>query len=494
MPPAPPAQPQPQELQPQPLIASSGLGVGYQESSGQGDDVVGELLHGDALKQLNRGKEFQFKADPTFYDHGPLLTSAAQELANTEAEAQAAAAPTPDERQTYTIEATAGPYGLIQPAGRVLVAHGVRASFEFDPEPGATLIDVVLDGISLASSKPGVRCPATYGFSPMGTNHQLHAVFLPPNLPEPEPAPPAAVAAPPPVAAASMDYLIRHSHRHNHAHHHGPVQHHHHHFHHGLPQAETTAAPMAEDTPPVPRLHHGLHRPAQPLSLPAAGPRLFRRETGGGLSGWLAKVSERTGQLRKRYFELRPADATLRFSSGWEGRAGLPWVGTRALADWLASAGLYEIGLAQLRSVGATAQDQGQAAGAIELEYLEHSSTGSAHDLRAGRPRWMRLVAPTAGPPTQHRSGGQVELLAEPHFASSPLTVAACLQPPPTTGSERSAGRWPSHGQSIRLRSSNHHRRGALSGPAIFEQQKKSTGGRGDSRSRPCGHRSGGSM
>eukprot|EP01051_Picozoa_sp_SAG22_P007080 SAG22_NODE_487_length_9870_cov_13.118821_4_plen_450_part_00 len=409
------AMPPPPAPAPPPLPGagtSAGLGVGFQESSGQGDDVVGQALHGgqhqqplpplslsyapsdaaalttfclhhdalfhltvapmfpDALNRLHGGPsaEFVFRTDPEFYDPGPLLTTVGQEAANAQAEAQAAAAANPGERRTYTVEATAGPYGLIQPAGRVAVAHGVRQTFEFDPEPGGTLVDVVLDGFSLVGGG-NARPPATYTFSSMGSDHSVHAVFAMaamPTEPEPEPVQPQPELPAAPVVmhgGGGADYRIRHSHRH--AHNHGPVQHIHHHYHHGLPPTDgEQIATLQEDFdgPPIPRGVAVLPPPQQEQPL------LFRRAAAGGLNGWLAKASDRDGRrLRRRYFELQPAEAALRFSSAYEAGTSVvaasgggggtdssgvlpPGVGTPELAAWLSTtARVYEIGLAQLR-------------------------------------------------------------------------------------------------------------------------------------------------
>jgi uncharacterized repeat protein (TIGR02543 family) len=78
-------------------------------------------------------------------------------------------------KKTYTIAATAGAGGSINPSGNVNVEHGANQTFTITPNANYNIEDVLVDGESV-----GPR--ATYTFNNVTTNHTIHAIFslLPP--------------------------------------------------------------------------------------------------------------------------------------------------------------------------------------------------------------------------------------------------------------------------------------------------------------------------
>ncbi|HOI34435.1 MAG TPA: Ig-like domain-containing protein [Mesotoga infera] len=72
--------------------------------------------------------------------------------------------------KTYTITATAGAGGSINPAGNVNVTHGSNQSFAITPNTGYEIEDVKVDGVSIGAV-------STYNFTNVTTNHTIHATF-----------------------------------------------------------------------------------------------------------------------------------------------------------------------------------------------------------------------------------------------------------------------------------------------------------------------------
>jgi len=73
-------------------------------------------------------------------------------------------------KKTYTITATAGAGGSINPAGNVNVTHGSNQSFAITPNTGYEIEDVKVDGVSIGAV-------STYNFTNVTTNHAIHATF-----------------------------------------------------------------------------------------------------------------------------------------------------------------------------------------------------------------------------------------------------------------------------------------------------------------------------
>jgi len=72
--------------------------------------------------------------------------------------------------KTYTITATAGAGGSINPAGNVNVTHGSNQSFTITPDTGYDIEDVKVDGVS-------VGAVSSYTFNNMTANHTIAATF-----------------------------------------------------------------------------------------------------------------------------------------------------------------------------------------------------------------------------------------------------------------------------------------------------------------------------
>ena len=70
----------------------------------------------------------------------------------------------------YIIKATAGPNGSINPSGDVIVTYGDDQTFNFYPNTGYRISDVLVDGISVGK-------PNSYTFFNVTTNHTIHVEF-----------------------------------------------------------------------------------------------------------------------------------------------------------------------------------------------------------------------------------------------------------------------------------------------------------------------------
>jgi hypothetical protein len=70
----------------------------------------------------------------------------------------------------YTITATAGENGLIDPSGAVTVNHGSNKVFMFDPSTGYHIDSVIVDGLSKSVA-------SSYTFINVQTNHTIRVVF-----------------------------------------------------------------------------------------------------------------------------------------------------------------------------------------------------------------------------------------------------------------------------------------------------------------------------
>ena len=70
----------------------------------------------------------------------------------------------------YTINATAGPNGVISPSGNVTVLEGATQNFTITANGGYHIADVIVDGGSVGS-------PAEYSFVNVTANHTIAASF-----------------------------------------------------------------------------------------------------------------------------------------------------------------------------------------------------------------------------------------------------------------------------------------------------------------------------
>jgi len=71
---------------------------------------------------------------------------------------------------TYTIVATAGPGGAVEPEGQIQVNHGDDKEFIITPDAGYEIADVVVDGVS-------VGAVANYTFNNVVSDHTIDASF-----------------------------------------------------------------------------------------------------------------------------------------------------------------------------------------------------------------------------------------------------------------------------------------------------------------------------
>jgi hypothetical protein len=71
---------------------------------------------------------------------------------------------------TFTISASAGLGGLIDPSGEVIVEYGADRAFDIVPGTGYHIADVLVDGSSIGSV-------ATYTFTNVTADHTIHATF-----------------------------------------------------------------------------------------------------------------------------------------------------------------------------------------------------------------------------------------------------------------------------------------------------------------------------
>lgn len=72
--------------------------------------------------------------------------------------------------QAYTITATAGAGGQIEPAGTIRVIHGENQAFTITAESGHYLADLIIDGTSVTEAD-------SYEFTSVSGNHSIEAVF-----------------------------------------------------------------------------------------------------------------------------------------------------------------------------------------------------------------------------------------------------------------------------------------------------------------------------
>jgi len=70
----------------------------------------------------------------------------------------------------YTITATSGPNGRIEPAGEVTVESGFSQTFTMVPDPGFEVDDVVVDGTSIGRT-------TEYTFVSVTSDHTIHVTF-----------------------------------------------------------------------------------------------------------------------------------------------------------------------------------------------------------------------------------------------------------------------------------------------------------------------------
>lgn len=75
----------------------------------------------------------------------------------------------------FTITASAGNNGTINPSGEVTVAYGSMPTFAIAPAPGYEIADVTVDGVS-------VGAVSTYAFEPVTADHTINATFSKINL------------------------------------------------------------------------------------------------------------------------------------------------------------------------------------------------------------------------------------------------------------------------------------------------------------------------
>jgi hypothetical protein len=73
--------------------------------------------------------------------------------------------------KTYTITATAGDNGLIEPAGVINVEHGDEQGFNIRSESGYQIKEVIVDGIALPNK------PSYFEFTNVTANHTIEAKF-----------------------------------------------------------------------------------------------------------------------------------------------------------------------------------------------------------------------------------------------------------------------------------------------------------------------------
>ena len=73
----------------------------------------------------------------------------------------------------YTITATAGPNGSIDPVGQVKVKYGTSKTFTFTPAPGYLILDVLVDGVS----NPAAVAAGSHTFTDVKADHQIAVTF-----------------------------------------------------------------------------------------------------------------------------------------------------------------------------------------------------------------------------------------------------------------------------------------------------------------------------
>ena len=82
-----------------------------------------------------------------------------------------------DIEESYTITATAGSNGTVEPRGVVEVETGANQTFEFLPDDGYVVADVLVDWASVEweEAEDGA---GSYTFYGVGTDHELHVAFI----------------------------------------------------------------------------------------------------------------------------------------------------------------------------------------------------------------------------------------------------------------------------------------------------------------------------
>ena len=98
--------------------------------------------------------------------------------------------PTPPQIVFHTISVTAGTGGSISPSGAVSVEDGQSATFTITPDPGFTLIQLLVDGSN-------VQVANVYTFSDVREDHVIYAIFQAEATAPPAPTEPPAPTAPP---------------------------------------------------------------------------------------------------------------------------------------------------------------------------------------------------------------------------------------------------------------------------------------------------------
>ena len=83
--------------------------------------------------------------------------------------------------EPWTIAASAAFGGSIAPGGNVSVTQGMDRTFTITPDPGYTIRDVSVDGVSVGT-------PASYTFTAVSGDHVIRATFAAPDTP-PAPSP-----------------------------------------------------------------------------------------------------------------------------------------------------------------------------------------------------------------------------------------------------------------------------------------------------------------
>ena len=78
--------------------------------------------------------------------------------------------PSPTPTKYYTITATAGDNGTIDPLGKVKVKKGKNETFTITPNTSYYIVDVLVDGVS-------VGAVGSYTFDNVTANHTIHATF-----------------------------------------------------------------------------------------------------------------------------------------------------------------------------------------------------------------------------------------------------------------------------------------------------------------------------
>ena len=440
------------------------------------DDTANKALQHDALSKLGAQAGADNQAVDALGDPSEDLVknppavptnTAERDKENREREKQAKK----QKKRTFNVAASSGPYGACEPIGTVAVVEGEPQTFDFIPDEGCKLANVVVDNFPLGPVQ-------SYSFSKVAAPHSIYPIFEPetkkpepapapapkvapkpkaaPPPPKPKPAPrPAPQAAPAPVYVdAPARHSSRHHHRHKmvHAHKHAPVEHIHRHYHYHQDQrilnlsaggdSAPALAAAPEDEPPRPR----------PSAQPALPPR-EQRVAPERISGVLQKLSDRSGRelrLKSRHFALRPEEAVLGFGSADAGAPSRYFVDLCRIASvregWTGAAGSPPPGsavdAAEIRECG------------FELEYGAHApmrllarSSSEASDWLAAL-RWVLSqswppVAEDWEPEPEREPRGSIEV-----FAASGSELRRLYPEDERSGNAQRSSRRESRGQS----------------------------------------------